>query len=68
MLINPETKRSILVGIAVLIIIAGLVNSIASFGGYGILYKFANTGDIGYDLMLGFGTLAFGVTMMKTVG
>jgi len=64
---DPETKSSILIGIAVVIIIAGVVNAMASFAGYGILYKFANTGDIGYDLLLGFGTLAFGVTMLKTV-
>jgi hypothetical protein len=61
-------QNSILIGIAVVIIIAGVVNAIASFAGYGILYKFANTDDIGYDIMLGFGTLAFGVTMLNNIG
>jgi hypothetical protein len=63
---DPETKSSLL-RIAVVIIIAGVLNVIASLSGYGILYKFTNNNDIGYDLVLGYGTIAFGVTMFKSL-
>jgi hypothetical protein len=63
---DSETKSS-LINISIVLIIAGILNLIASLSGHGILYKFTNNNDIGYDLVLGYGTLAFGVTMFKSV-
>ena len=65
---SSELRRPFLIGLAIVIIIAGIVNSIAGlFFGHGILNKFANIGDPGYDLVLGFFTLFIGYAIYNNI-
>ena len=61
-------NRTILLAISIVLIIAGTGNVIARlFIDNGILCKFANSEDIGYDLVLGYVMVAIGVSINNNI-
>ena len=61
-------NHTILLAISIVLIIAGAGNVIARlFFDNGILCKFTNSEDLGYDLVLGYGMVAIGVSIYNNI-